>query len=482
MAKFQNKDQYHKDNLQYNFLPFRFSDFDKNSKILSNMIGEFQLLPNSVFKDFVNKDLLDNNPFYSELRDKHFFTDTNTSVALDLLPIKIRTKYQMLSNFTALHIFVVSLRCEHSCPYCQVSRQSEDKNTFDMDEDKAEKALNLVFQSPSQNIKIEFQGGEPLLNFELIKFIVLKAIEIKPNEKNVSFVIATNLALINEKILEFCSRYNILISTSLDGPKEIHNKNRPRKGNNSYEKTIEGINLSRNYLGLDAVSALMTTTYDSLPKVKEIIDEYIKNKFSGIFLRPLSPHGFAIKTKSYSKYRFDEWLDFYKKGLDYIIFLNKNGIEFFEHFTQVILKKMLTSDSDGYVDLMNPSGLGIAVAVYNYDGKIYASDEGRMLAETGDDYFCIGSVEDKYSDIFSSEKLLNILDDTFTKSAPLCSDCVYEEYCGADPVFHYATQKDIVGHKPTSEFCNRNIEIFKHLIMLMNESKYVEKLFRSWVR
>ena len=105
-----------------------------------------------------------------------------------------------------------------------------------------------------------------------------------------------------------------------------------------------------------------------------------------------------------------------------------------------------------------------------------------MLAETGDDYFCIGSVEDKYSDIFSSEKLLNILDDTFTKSAPLCSDCVYEEYCGADPVFHYATQKDIVGHKPTSEFCNRNIEIFKHLIMLMNESKYVEKLFRSWVR
>ena len=196
----------------------------------------------------------------------------------------------------------------------------------------------------------------------------------------------------------------------------------------------------------------------------------------------MSPHGFAIKTKSYSKYRFNEWLDFYKKGLEYIINLNKNGIEFFEHFTQVILKKMLTSDSDGYVDLMNPSGLGIAVIVYNYDGKIYASDEGRMLAETGDDYFCLGSVEDEYSDIFTSEKLLKVLDTTFTKSVPLCADCVYEEYCGADPVFHYATQKDIVGHKPTSEFCNRNIEIFKYLISLMNESKYVRDLFRSWVR
>ena len=131
---------------------------------------------------------------------------------------------------------------------------------------------------------------------------------------------------------------------------------------------------------------------------------------------------------------------------------------------------------------MNPAGLGIAVIVYNYDGKIYASDEGRMLAESGDDYFCLGTTEDSYSDIFTSDKLLTTLESSFTKSVPLCSDCVYEEFCGADPVFHYATQKDIVGHKPTSEFCNRNIEIFKHLINLMDKSPKIEKLFRSWVR
>ena len=482
MVKFLKKDDFNKNITSYNFLPFKFGDFDKDTKIVSNLIGEFELLPNNIFNEFTLKKLSDKNSHYSNLRDKHFLTDTNTSVALDLLPIKIRTKFQMLSNFTALHIFVVSLRCEHSCPYCQVSRQSEDKNAFDMDEETAGKALDLVFQTPSNNIKIEFQGGEPLLNFEIVKFIVLRALQLKPEGKNLSFVIATNLALIDETILEFCALYNIFISTSLDGPKEIHNKNRPRKGNNSYEKTIEGINLSRNYLGIHSVSALMTTTFDSLSKVEEIIDEYVKNKFNGIFLRPLSPHGFAIKTKSYSKYRFNEWLDFYKKGLDYIIKLNDDGIEFSEYFSQVILKKMLTSDSDGYVDLMNPAGLGIAVIVYNYDGKIYASDEGRMLAESGDDYFCLGTTEDSYSDIFTSDKLLTTLESSFTKSVPLCSDCVYEEFCGADPVFHYATQKDIVGHKPTSEFCNRNIEIFKHLINLMDKSPKIEKLFRSWVR
>ena len=88
--------------------------------------------------------------------------------------------------------------------------------------------------------------------------------------------------------------------TSLDGPRELHNKNRPRPGKNSYEKTIEGIKKSREVLGINNVNALMTTTQDSLNCVKDIIDEYIHNDFNGIFLRPLSPYGFAIKTKKWN--------------------------------------------------------------------------------------------------------------------------------------------------------------------------------------
>src|SRR2546426_8513963 len=108
-------------------------------------------------------------------------------------------------------------------------------------------------------------------------------------------VIATNLALINSGILEFCQQHDILISTSLDGPRDLHNANRPRPGRDSYEKTIEGVRLARKYLGRDRVSALMTTTEASLNRATEIIDEYLAQGFGGIFLRPLSPYGFAIK-------------------------------------------------------------------------------------------------------------------------------------------------------------------------------------------
>src|SRR5262249_39093362 len=148
-----------------------------------------------------------------------------------------------------------------------------------------------------------------------------------------------------------------------------------------YEKTLEGIQLVREVLGKDQVSALMTTMHNSLHRINDIIDEYVRLEFDGIFLRQLSPYGFAIKTKSFRSYNMDKWLEFYKKGLDYIINLNKRGIRFQEYYATTVLTKMLTSQDPGFVDLMNPSGIGIAGMVYNYDGTVHASDESRMLSE-----------------------------------------------------------------------------------------------------
>ena len=480
MSKFQPISYYKNKNKKYSFLPFRFTELDKTQFVLTNMAGEYIVIKKSIFKKFFQKTLSQDTTEYNNLRNNHFLIDEETSIATELLPIKIRTRYNTLPEFTGLHMFVISLRCEHSCPYCQVSRQSHDKDKYDMSEETADKAIDLVFQSPSKYLKIEFQGGEPLLNFNLLKYIVINAKNKVPNDKHLSFVIATNLAVITDEIISFCKEHNINISTSLDGPKELHNRNRPRPGKDSYERTISGINKAKNALGPDSVSALMTTTEASLPHVKEIIDEYLIQNLNGVFLRPLSPYGYAIKTKYYDKYKSDTWLNFYKEGLDYIIKLNHNGTNFIEFYTKTILQKMFTFDSTGYVDLMSPAGTGIAAVIYNYDGAIYASDEGRMLAENKDYSFKLGTVNNTYKEIFGSDTLLNMLDESFAKSVPMCTDCAFEDYCGADPVFHHTTQKDIVGHKPTSEFCNRNMSIFKHLITRMENSKEDEKLFRYW--
>jgi uncharacterized protein len=466
----------------YQLLPFRFTSLDDREYVLTNQAGELIVLERPALEALVRHQLPARNQLYHDLKSKHFIIDRDSTAAMDLLPLKVRTKLRRLADFTGLHIFVISLRCEHSCPYCQVSRQSDDRLAFDMSVETAEKSLALVFRSPSPGIKIEFQGGEPLLNFPLIRHVVERAETWNLTERrDLQFVIATNLALINEEILEFCMDRDILISTSLDGPSELHNANRPRPGNDSYERAIEGISRVRNALGHDRVSALMTTTKLSLGRIHDIVDEYVAQGFSGIFLRPMSPYGFAVKTKWFKAYEADEWLEFYFAGLDYILSLNRSGYAFTEFYAATILAKMLTPFEPGFVDLRSPAGIGIAAIVYNYDGDVYASDEGRMLAEMGDKTFRIGNVHrDRYEDIILSDALLVPIEESFAASVPMCSDCAFEPFCGADPVFHHATQGDFVGRKPLSAFCRRNMAIFRRLITLMRDDDDVRRLFVRW--
>lgn len=482
MSKFKEIEFYKPQLSAYSLLPLRFTRLDQDHYVVTNLAGEYLKLKRSTLLDFLHHKLPTDDPNYIELRARHFLIDSTSSISPELLAIKLRTRYSRLGDFTGLHLFVVTLRCEHSCPYCQVSRQSEDKLRYDMSPEIANGALDLTFRSPSKNIKIEFQGGEPLLNFDLIRYIVLEAKRRNQHSgKNLDFVITTNLALISRDILLFCREHSIHISTSLDGPQLLHNANRPRPGGNSYEKTIEGITLVREMLGRDQVSALMTTTEASLDCVEAIIDEYLAQDFKGIFLRPLSPYGFAIKTKAYRAYNVERWLEFYKQGLRYIIQLNRRGVEFKEYFAATILKKMLTSEDPGYVDLTSPSGIGIGAVAYNYDGIVYASDESRMLAEMGDTKFSLGKVlENTYEEIFSSPNLIEPLVSSFAYSAPMCNDCAFEPYCGADPVFHYKVARDYVGRKPESEFCSRNMEIFCFLVQEMETDRFARQVFTKW--
>jgi uncharacterized protein len=481
MAKFREPESFQASSADWRFLPLRFERL--NGKVLlTNMVGEHLFVSAKDFEQIARDDLPVDSPLVRKLRAKHLIRQADEQLPVELLALKARTRYNRLAEFTGLHIFVASLRCEHSCPYCQVSRQSSDKTRYDMSAEMAQLGLDSAFRSPSQNIKIEFQGGEPLLNFGLIEDVVARAEAMNENHgKNLGFVIATNLALLTDGVLDFCDRHGVFISTSLDGPADLHNKNRPRPGKNSWELATEGIQRVRERLGVDRVSALMTTTRPALGRVREIIDTYVGQGLTSIFLRPLSPYGFAIKTKSFAAYDVEGWLPFYEEGLEYILELNAQGVPMVEQYARIILRKMFTNDDPGYVDLTSPAGIGIGAIVYNYDGDVYASDEGRMLAEMGDKTFRLGNLhDDSYEQIMLSEPLLRALDESFAASAPMCSDCAFEPYCGAEPVYHHATMGDYVGRKPLSGFCRRNMAIFKLLLDRYESDPQARALFRTW--
>lgn len=468
---------------RYSLLPFSFTSLDAERYVVTNLAGEYILLERGTLQRLVGGTLCAEEPLYADLRARHFISDEHSRLAPDLLAIKVRTRNEHLANWTGLHMFVLTLRCDHSCPYCQVSRQSENTTAFDMSREHAEKAVTLALRSPNPAIKIEFQGGESFLNFELLKFVVLTAEEANrrlSQPKDLKFIVATNLSVVTDEILEFCARHEIGISTSLDGPRDLHNKNRPRPGADSYERTIAGIAKVRQRLGRRSVSALMTTTEASLLKARDIVDEYVRQDFGGIFLRPLAPYGFALKTKFFRAYNANRWLQFYDEALDYVIELNKQGLEFQEYYASTILTKMLTCKDPGYVDLRSPAGIGMAGVIYNYDGTVYASDEARMLAEMKDTTFQLGTVEDSFETLYTNETFLQAVDETFAYSVPMCTDCAFEPWCGADPVFHWRQHHDMVGRKPESEFCQRNMHIFRGLISRMEKDHFVRSLFIRW--
>jgi len=226
----------------------------------------------------------------------------------------------------------------------------------------------------------------------------------------------------------------------------------------------------------------MTTTLESLEFPEEIVDEYIRLGFSSVFLRWISPYGFAVKTKRDKSYGTAEFVEFYKRGLDYILDLNKRGIPFCEEYSSIILGKMFSNYGSGYVDLQSPTGLGTSVLVYNYNGEVYASDEGRMLAEMGDKTFKLGDLDQSYEELFLSSGWLDIVLETMTEGLPRCSDCAFQPFCGTDPVFNHQTQGDMIGHRPTSEFCSRHMAIMKHLVCLINEDSENSQILRSWIR
>jgi His-Xaa-Ser system radical SAM maturase HxsB len=483
--KFKEIDQFNlKRHDQYYLLPFRFHRITNEKEIIVNEVGDYLLLSSGTFERIVkrkiDKDI--DAELYGDLIANFFISEEPIPPLIDILATRYRTKKLFLNYFTGLHIFVISLRCEHTCHYCQVSRVTQNRDLYDMSISNIDKGIEIMFKSPNPHVTMEFQGGEALLAFDNIKYAVEKAERIaKVVGKGLTKVICTNLALINEDILAYCKEHEILISTSLDGPQYVHDKNRHKPHSSSYELAIRGIQLSREVLGHDRVSALMTTTRLSLDYPTEIVDEYFNLGFPGIFLRNISPYGFALRTDK-SKYETEKFLTFYKRALDRILEYNFNGHYFTEDLSKIFLTKILTPFNVGFVDLQSPAGLINGVIVFNYDGGVYATDESRMLAEQKDFTFKLGTLNDDYNHLFFGTKAQEIAQVWSNEALTGCSECAFQQYCGADPVHNHATQGDMYGYRPTSDFCQKNMEIIRYLIELMESDDRIKKIFESWAR
>lgn len=117
----------------FNFLPFRFQKLGNQRVLLTNLVGEYLIVTQDEYRDFVSKKLNKGGSLYNSLKQRHFLYD-DSSYQIELLSSKFWTKKSFLQGFTKLHIFVLTLRCNSACTYCQASRQEEcASDCYDMD-------------------------------------------------------------------------------------------------------------------------------------------------------------------------------------------------------------------------------------------------------------------------------------------------------------------------------------------------------------
>lgn len=463
----------------YYLLPFTHNVLNGH-EIITNDLGNFLVLPRGSVSKIVNRQIESDSALYKDLLSSYIISEQPVPHTLDVMATRLATRKAFLDGFTSLHIFVVTLRCNQNCIYCQASSRDCSQAHSDMSSEDMKRAIDLMFKSPSKSLTMEFQGGEPTLVPDLIIEGILYAEEKSNKEKrHITYVICSNCVNVSDELLEFCKNHNVVFSSSLDGPEFLHNKNRGKA--DSYQKVTAGFEKVRNALGKEKVSALMTTSMNSLAYPREIIDAYRSNGFHSIFLRSLNPYGLAKENDDWDKY-FRDFVQFYKDSLEYILEINKNGEFFIEEFTTLVLRKMLTPFPIGFVDLQTPAGIINGVIVYNYDGFVYASDESRMLAEYGDYTFQLGRVCDKYEDLFYGKRAQELSKIWATEYIAGCSDCAFQSICGADPVRNYSTQGDEYGFRPTSNLCKKNKAIIEHIFTLITERRdEVMPIFQKWI-
>jgi len=459
-------------------LPFSFDQLPSGSYFLSNMAGFHTFLkPEYLFEliDFGETSCHEEN---ARLESK-FITSSeiNYDVAQGVLCSSLAKKTLSELQFSPIFMIVPTLRCDHTCTYCQVSRAPENADGYDLNPESIPKILETIKSLASAPYKIEIQGGEPLLRFDLVKQLYEEAVA-QLGKGNFEFVIATSLSLLDENIMQWAKDNKVHFSTSLDGDELVHNKNRILANNSSFHQVKRAVQAIQQELGHGSVATVTTVTKELLERPEALIEAHLELGLHDMFVRPISPYGFA-NTNASDDYDVANYIQFYEQLLKEVFRLNSAGTQFIEHSASIHMKRILNPGFSQYADLKSPSGFILNSVLFNFDGKVYGSDESRMLQRVLGkiDFSCGTSDSIK---LLESSLYKTIISSSFNMLHPGCDTCAYQPFCGADPCQNISLYGEPVGDKSKSHFCQYHKMMFRLLLDLYNSNTQYRDLLGSW--
>ncbi|MBR7101669.1 MAG: thioether cross-link-forming SCIFF peptide maturase, partial [Clostridia bacterium] len=152
---------------------------------------------------------------------------------------KLKEKTSGVVKALCLHI---AHTCNLNCSYCFASQGKYHGERAVMSYEVGKRALDFLIENSGsrRNLEVDFFGGEPLMNFDVVKQLVAYARSIeKEKNKNFRFTLTTNGLLIDDDVIEFANKEMSNVVLSLDGRKEIHDRFRvDYAGNGSFDRIV----------------------------------------------------------------------------------------------------------------------------------------------------------------------------------------------------------------------------------------------------
>lgn len=201
---------------------------DKSADEIVNEITE-------KYSDITPKDVLEclEDVKYLEENGKLFTPDTYESMAFDF------KNRNTVIKALCLH---VAHTCNLNCEYCFASQGKYHGERALMSFEVGKRALDFLIENSGtrRNLEVDFFGGEPLMNWDVVKELVSYArVQEKIHNKNFRFTLTTNGMLIDDDVIEFSNREMSNVVLSLDGRKDVHDRLRvDYMGRGSYDTIV----------------------------------------------------------------------------------------------------------------------------------------------------------------------------------------------------------------------------------------------------
>ncbi len=448
--------------------------------------GDWVFLSDPEFKELLAGEIAEGHPRFAQLQAGGFLRE---GLDLDALATRLARHVGHVARGPELHVVTMTRRGDG-----RDTPSAAPDARMDLDRETAERIVEVALQSTSPSISFELQGhaGEPLLNVEGVRHLVefARATNKRAAGKTLGFTLVSNLSRMTEETAEWLIANEIALRTWLDGPAEVHERNRTWTAAGAHADVVRWIEwFDRRYreLGRDPtvwhVHARATTTRQTLAAWREVVDEYAARGMRSIHLRPLSPLGFDAEAWKTIGYTAEEYVAFYERAFGHILELNRRGVHLAEATASTFLSKMLGSGDPAAGEIRSPCSAGTSEVAYDVDGRVFPGDEARRVDASGDPIFALGDVRElTIAAVVRHPTVRAIAGASLLDAQPMCADCWNKPFCGISPVSTYVRDGDLFGQRPRCFECKEHMAVARTLFALLaNESdREAKDILQRW--